>query len=433
MSNALIVTSDELPRLKLEWAQAAAAESGGDPDASHVVRRFRNKLRRLYFKRRGRSHEYPLIGNRIDGSTVRRILIVRFDRLGDYVLTTPLIRWLRVALPDAEIDMITSPHNDSIARLDPNLSMTFPIGYQSRIRHPLLLPAVRRARERDYDLLFGLPSRLTNLVMVSMAAAPRAAKIMFLHKERGQIYAPVFRWQVKWNAWLDHAAEAFLKAGPVIVEPVVTPALGEIASYLVLDHDAWRRTEKFLESEELQFPGMNDGLVLGKGWQGQGPQQRHGLPYIVANISAFKTSRQWSQEIAAGVCRGLLAQYPDMRVYVTGAPSAIENVKTVAAMVDNGRCRVLSMKLPEFFGFVAGATLVISPDTATIHIAAAARRPVIGLFADKHAGSEWYPYGSEFTLLISPDESTINMINPGEILGATVDLLKRLNLPTDRR
>jgi len=39
-------------------------------------------------------------------SDVKNVVIFRYDAIGDYIVTTPLIRWLKKYVPDVSIDMI---------------------------------------------------------------------------------------------------------------------------------------------------------------------------------------------------------------------------------------------------------------------------------------------------------------------------------------
>jgi ADP-heptose:LPS heptosyltransferase len=52
----------------------------------------------------------------------RRILLVQLDHLGDAVLSTPLIAALRVAYPEAAIDVLASPSNHEVFEADPDIN-----------------------------------------------------------------------------------------------------------------------------------------------------------------------------------------------------------------------------------------------------------------------------------------------------------------------
>ena len=47
----------------------------------------------------------------VDFTNVRNVLILRTDHLGDLLLSTPLIRKLRTALPDRRFTLVASPAN----------------------------------------------------------------------------------------------------------------------------------------------------------------------------------------------------------------------------------------------------------------------------------------------------------------------------------
>ena len=53
---------------------------------------------------------------------MRRILVVRTDRVGDVVMVTPVIRELRKAFPDAYIATLTQPHTANILLNNPHLN-----------------------------------------------------------------------------------------------------------------------------------------------------------------------------------------------------------------------------------------------------------------------------------------------------------------------
>lgn len=53
---------------------------------------------------------------------IKRILVVRVDMLGDLVLTTPAIRALRLAYPDASIDVLAMPATAHVLDGDPDIN-----------------------------------------------------------------------------------------------------------------------------------------------------------------------------------------------------------------------------------------------------------------------------------------------------------------------
>ena len=79
---------------------------------TNILRRGILALARLVAGRR--ADAYPL-----RPETLRRVLLVRYDRIGDAVITTPFIEALRTLAPEATIDVLASPGNAVVFRHDP--------------------------------------------------------------------------------------------------------------------------------------------------------------------------------------------------------------------------------------------------------------------------------------------------------------------------
>jgi ADP-heptose:LPS heptosyltransferase len=421
-----IIMPEEIPDLARRWKEIY--ENRREPSPGSPLKRLRDVLRGRFFRRLARGHvrgSRLMADGRIDGGKIRRILIVRYDAIGDYICTTGLITWLRAAMPHAEIDMITSLRNDAVVRIDPNLTTTFAIDYQFKAVRPSTLEPLHRAATRDYDVVFGLATaRMSKLAALISVAAPRAEKIVLRHDERAHIYGEFFTHQVERIGWLDSWANSFVREAVESIVPVAPAPPLPVPPYVVIGEEAWRASETFMRSEGLGFAGFGPRTVRGKGWSGPEPQPFEGIAYDILNISAFDPERQMSADLAVGIARGLLARDPDRILYVTGAPAEIAQIEAVVRAVASPRCRVLSLPLPQFFCVVGGASLVISPDTATVHIASAHGRPVVGLYSEKVKVAEWHPIGGDFALVLSNDERTINVISAERV----VEAIERLEL-----
>ncbi len=108
------------------------------------------------------------------------ILLLRTDRIGDMLITTPAIRALRMAMPNALIDMMASPLNYPAIRDNPYLNNIFL--YQ--LRRPWTWPLTAlKIRGRAYDAALVFNSNSRNLshfcswlgipVCIAMGGIPR--------------------------------------------------------------------------------------------------------------------------------------------------------------------------------------------------------------------------------------------------------------------
>jgi ADP-heptose:LPS heptosyltransferase len=109
---------------------------------------------------------------------------------------------------------------------------------------------------------------------------------------------------------------------------------------------------------------------------------------IVVHVSAGNPFRRWPTESFAALVRRLAAAEPARRIVVTSGPSDAEAAGRVIAAarsgLDNGsRERVVScgdFSLPELRALLDRASLYIGGDSGPLHVAAATRIPIVGLY-----------------------------------------------------
>lgn len=104
----------------------------------------------------------------------RRILIVRTDRIGDVLLSTPVIKALRQKYPQAYISMMVSPYARDIVEGNPYLDEV--IIYDKDIKHKSWMRSLKfasRLKKRKFDLAVILhPTNRVHL-LIFLAGIPR--------------------------------------------------------------------------------------------------------------------------------------------------------------------------------------------------------------------------------------------------------------------
>ncbi len=100
-------------------------------------------------------------------SDIRKILLLRADRIGDMLCTTPAFRAMRETYPDARIDLVASPGNKAVVRDNPHIDnvYTFPVNQPWKWPYHFL-----KYRLAGYDLVVnfngesGTTSRLATFI-----------------------------------------------------------------------------------------------------------------------------------------------------------------------------------------------------------------------------------------------------------------------------
>lgn len=128
------------------------------------------------------------------------------------------------------------------------------------------------------------------------------------------------------------------------------------------------------------------------------PSVRHLVgrrPYVVVHPAASVPARTWSGDRWARAVEALAGTGHD--VVVTGAPG--DRDLTAAATGSAGRDLGGCTDVAELAAVLAGASVVVAPNTGPAHLAAAVGRPVVSLFAPVVSATRWAPYGVPCLLL----------------------------------
>ena len=110
----------------------------------------------------------------------KRVLVVQLDHLGDAVLSTPLITELRLAYPEASIDVLASPSNHEVFEADPNIDRVWVAERTWFERRPdrwALITAVwglgRSLRRIGYDLGIDVRGDILTVAVLALAGVKR--------------------------------------------------------------------------------------------------------------------------------------------------------------------------------------------------------------------------------------------------------------------
>ncbi len=284
-------------------------------------------------------------------SRPQRVLITRMKFIGDVVLTTPVIRSLRHALPDAYIAYMGDAGAVSLLERNPHLNEIIPFDFSA----PTLLEQPRVAwqlRRRKFDMVIDLFGNPRSALLTRLSGA--RVRVGLDRPGRGRFYtvrvqdAPRRKTAVEFH-------EQFLEA--VGITPVHhTP-------------------EIFLSAEERRVGGE----ALGGGGR-----------VVVLHPGATWPAKKWRLEGFAGVALRLQKEH-NAEVVLTGGPKDAEVVQQVCALAGGALRRFIGLPLRQLAALYAAADVVVSNDAGSMHIAAAAGTPTIGLFGP---GEEdiWFPY-----------------------------------------
>jgi lipopolysaccharide heptosyltransferase II len=295
----------------------------------------------------------------------KRILIARTDRLGDVVLTTPVIKLLRREFPDAYIAFMVRPYTKDV--LINNKDIDEVITYDKDQGQQSFVDTVKFAmnlRKKQFDMAIAMHP--TNRVHMIMFIAGIPVRIGYDRKLSGLLTKRIIHrkqegtfHEVEYNfKMLENAGISTENADPI--------------PYM------------FTGSEEKKYV---DSIFLDKGLTEK---------VVAIHAGASCESKRWPVERFAEVCRDILKNYGCDIVLIGGPDTSEINAKiseiTKAKIHDmTGRFSV-----GELAEFLRRCKLLISNDSGPVHIATAVDTPVLSIFGRSSAGlspTRWKPIG----------------------------------------
>lgn len=295
-----------------------------------------------------------------------RILVVRLDNLGDVLLTAPLARALRQALPGAEITLLASPGGAAAApllpwydRIETLRAVWQDLGGRLPLDPARELALVERLRAGRYDAA---------LICTSFSQTPwPAAYATYLAgiPVRAAIAVDfggsVLSHAVPPPPGGTHQAERNLH----LVESLGLPVSDRRLAVAVPPESGQRATRWLREA------GIADGEAVA----------------IVPGASC--EARRWPASRYAAVARGLAAG--GREVVILGTEKEREAADVIAGACPSALSLAGRTSFPEFAALIERAAVVVCGNSAALHLADALGRPVVALYSGTDLESEWAP------------------------------------------
>jgi ADP-heptose:LPS heptosyltransferase len=296
-----------------------------------------------------------------------RILLIRMERIGDVLVSVPVLRSLRSRYLDARIDLLVSRAN--LAVRDAVLPFVNKVWcYDKTVRSALgLLRELRRAR---YDVVVDLidnPSATSQLV-IRWSGAPAAVGL--LHAESG-LYT--------------HAAALPDRSR---VHPV------ERLAQLLLPFGIDPKSQ----SLDLAYPLTSSDVETAQRILGPASRPLR----LGVNLSGRAAGKYWGSANYVAVVHHLMSTDPRFGISVCGSPGDAAEVRRVA-LATGAQALPPTSSLKEFAALVHQFDLLLTPDTAVVHLAAAWKIPTVALYHSDPAVAPWLPYNTPHRAVAHPN------------------------------
>ncbi|HJQ11236.1 MAG TPA: glycosyltransferase family 9 protein [Gemmatimonadaceae bacterium] len=289
-----------------------------------------------------------------------RVLFLRYERIGDMIMATSVIRNIARALPGGKVDVLGTPTTAPVLQLNPYVGEVLVLDRKSWRSYTDLMKRLRRER---YTVM--VDGRINNPpLFTSTPLLMYAGRAQYRVGARGERKPRIYNVCVpEWNR-VDHYIEGSKQlAVPFGVDP----------------QGADWQPEIFLSDEERAQAEKQweDATKLVAGAEGEGSSKR-----LLVNLSASEPKRRWPDGKFIATLQAVRSRNPRLSMIVIGLPAEWESVQKVASAAS--ALPVSTPKLRDAFALVGTADMVFTPDTSISHAASAFRRPSLVLLKREH-------------------------------------------------
>lgn len=331
-----------------------------------------------------------------DASSMRT-LFVRYERIGDMIMATGIIRVLAQASSRGKVDVVANSATRPVLENNPHVGKIFILDRKSRFSYVRLMRQLRRER---YDVIvdgrINNPPLFTSTPML-MLAARAPYRIGIAGGNNDLIY------NVRVPAY-DRSVP-YIEGSKALSMPYgVDPSAVD-----------WR-PEIFLTGGERSAAEAS----WKKAWlAARIPGDRTHTNRLLVNLSASEPKRRWPDDRFVAVLRQVRAIARTMPIVVIGLPSEWERVRSVAEAVKAHS--VETLRLRDALTLVGTADMVFTPDTSISHAASAFRKPAVVLLKREHLPYAPYQIPGENILWDGNEITSLSV----EVVGAAVERLVR--------
>jgi len=327
----------------------------------------------------------------------KRVLILKYDRIGDMVVTTPIFRELKTAYPDISISVLASEVNKDVIRYNPYIDKIY-TNYKNSIFNDL--PTLLKLRKKNFDVCIELEhSVIPHAIFRLKIVNPK--KIISIHKDgrygvKGselQLY-DYFTKKDKKNhfgkIWLD-----------TLIFFGITPSSNKYDIFLSdVERD---RAKSFIFA-------MSNKIKIGVNIEGSFPE------------------KSIQEKELEQICRGLYHHYSNVMIVILASPRTISKKKKM--ITELGLDFVIPSYTTETIVDVAALVeqldLIITPDTSIVHIASSFDKPVVSIHENnKDSFRLWSPSSTLSKTVFAKSNYGLFDYNVDEIIKYSLSFIRK--------
>jgi ADP-heptose:LPS heptosyltransferase len=330
----------------------------------------------------------------------KSVLILKYDRIGDMIVSTPIFRELKIAYPNISISVLASKENRDVIKYNPYVDKIY-TNYKNQIFNDL--PTLLKLRKKNFDVCIELDhSVITHAILRLKILNPK--KIISIHKDG--------RYGVKGSDLkiYDYFTKKDTKShfGKIWLETLIFFGISPSSySYDLFLGD--------IEKEKAK----NFVISLGKKIK------------IGINIEGSFPEKSIQKEELEKICVGLHNNFNNIKIVILTSPDKLLEKRQLISELG------LDFVIPSYntktiidaAALIEQLDLIITPDTSIVHIAASFDKPVVSIHENnKDSFRLWSPTSTlSKTVFASSSYGLVNY-SVDDVIKSASDFLKIIEI-----
>lgn len=292
-----------------------------------------------------------------------KILIIQLRRIGDVLLTTPVIEALRERFPSSQIDFLVEKPADEVLRGNPYLNNI--ILSDKKFFEQIKL--IKRIRKEKYDLI------------IDFLGNPRSAWVTFFSRAKYRVGFDIPGRQFAYNIRIKRDN---LSKYVVHFKLDALKAIGIDSPQKKMFFPVPEDIELFIEHSLHSYLDKNKILV------GMAPWSR-------------RQARRWPKHYFAEIADRLMEKY-NSQVILFWGPGEKEAIEEVASLMRNKPLISPPANLKQVAALIKKCDLMVTNDNGLMHIAVSVGTPTVTMYGPTDS-ENWNPPGEKFHRALKSD------------------------------
>jgi ADP-heptose:LPS heptosyltransferase len=301
---------------------------------------------------------------------------MRYERIGDMIMATSLIRVIASALKSGKVDVLATPTTAPVLEGNPHVGKVLTLERNSWGSYTRLM---RLLRKSHYTVM--VDGRINNPpVFTSTPLLMFAGGARFRVGAGGEREPRIYNVSLpEWDRVSHYIDGSKRLAIPFGIDPETVDWQPEL---FLSREEKSRADERWKEAAIRVARSDSSGTAAGK--------------RLLVNLSASEPKRRWPDGKFIAALQTARLRALNMPIVVMGLPSEWKSVQDVASAVKGVAAQ--TPQLRDAFALVGTADMVFTPDTSISHAASAFRKPSLVLLKREH--KPYAPYNTPGELVL---------------------------------